>query len=113
VEPRTVDELGEGERDATWQYADPIWPAHYTWHPEEGWVYCTRSMPAWRPSAVGTGTVTTATITHGACGERFSFVEVARFRAGGWVLFTPSGPVAMPDEIGTDWEEKHLFRATT
>lgn len=101
---RIVAELGEGMRDAIWRYDDPIWPAHYAWHPEEGWLYCTKSMPDWRPAAAGHDTVTTTTITHGACGELFAFVEVARFRPGGAVLFAPDGsPVEVPDEINTDW----------
>lgn len=108
LDPRTVDALGEGERDAIWQYDDPIWPAWYAWHPEEGWLYSTRSMPDWRATAAGHHTVTTATITHGACGKRHGFVEIARFRSGGSVLFTPRGPVALPDEIGQGWESAHL-----
>lgn len=108
IQARTVSSLGEGERDGLWQYDDPIWPAHYAWHPDEGWVYCTQSMPEWRATAAGHADVTTATITHGACGERFDFIELGRWRAGGAVLFTPRGPIALPDEMGKQWESKQL-----
>lgn len=103
--PRIESSLDEGERDAIWQYADPIWPAHYAWHPEEGWLYCTKSNRQWRPSRAGHDAVTRQTIICETDTEmHFHFVEVARFRAAGAIIFTPRGPVEVPTVIDTYWQ---------
>ncbi len=99
---RTVLRLSEGERDAIWQYDDPLWRAHYAWHPEDGWLYWTRINGHWSLSSAAHGDVTNHSITLNRDANRYTFTEIARFRHWGAVLFTPNGePLPVPDSMDT------------
>lgn len=97
---RTVTELDEAERASIWRYNEPIWPAHYCWHPEHGWLYWTQAKPYWRPSAVGHDTINTHSISSGTRSDPCNFTEMARFTGSQVFVFAPDGhaieaPVSM------------------
>lgn len=99
---RTVLRLSEGERDAIWQYDDPLWRAHYAWHPEDGWLYWTRTNGHWSLSSAAHDDVTNHSITLNRDANRYTFTEIARVRHWGRVLFTPDGePLPVPDSMDT------------